>query len=99
MAFGIAVVLVSLFHLFTVTWSSANAHIRAREMLFHSTAYLDGPRANYAESSSSPFNPDQRQYEKAEPGASIEFSGRAWDTTRDDLIGPDDISVTMEMVN
>ena len=99
MAFGIAVVLVSMFHLFTVTWATSNAHLRAREMMFHNTAYLEGAKADYAEAVNSPFNPDQRQYEKAEPGATIQFSGRAWDTTRDDLIGPDSIDVTVEMVN
>lgn len=99
MAFGIMVVLVSMFHLFTVTWATSNAHIRAREMMFHSTAYLQGDKASYAESVNSPFNPDQRQYQKARPDATIEFSGRAWDTTRDDLIGSDSIEVTLEMVN
>ena len=101
MAFGIVVIVVSMFHLFTVTWASSNAHLRAREALFHGDAYLTGDvRSNYAEAGANiPFDPDARQYLKATTGTSIQFDARAWDTTRDDLIGSDDIEVTMQMRN
>jgi hypothetical protein len=97
LTFGIAVVLVAMFHLFTVTWASGQAHIRARESLFHSTAYLEAPRSEYTSVSSSPFDPDARQYNKAMPDEPISFSAEAWDTTRDDLIGSQSIDVLIQM--
>lgn len=97
MAFGIAVVLVAMFHLFTVTWASTQAHIRARESLFHSTAYLDSPRSNYTAVGTSPFDPEAMQYQRAVPDQPISFSAEAWDTTRDDLIGSQSIEVTIEL--
>ena len=100
MAFGIIVIVVSMFHLFTVTWASSNAHLRAREALLHGDAYLTGEAKNdYVEAGNIPFDPDVRQYNKARTGESISFDARAWDTTRDDLIGPDDIEVRIRMTD
>lgn len=100
MAFGIVVIVVSMFHLFSVTWATSNAHIRAREALFHGDAYLSGDvRNDYVEAGTIPFDPATRQYDKARTGGAIQFDARAWDTTRDDLIGSDDIQVRIEMAN
>ncbi len=100
MAFGIVVIVVAMFHLFTVTWATSNAHLRAREALLHGDAYLSGETKNdYVEAGSTPFDPDTRQYNKARTDAAIMFNARAWDTTRDDLIGSDAIQVRIEMTN
>ncbi len=99
LSFGIAVVLVAMFHLFTVTWASGQAHIRARESLFHGTAYLDAPRSEYTSVGASPFDPEARQYQKAAIDEPISFSAEAWDTTRDDLIGSQSIEVTIQMTD
>ena len=56
MAFTIAVILVSMFHLFTVTWATQNAHIRAREAVLHDTTNLDAGRLGYTTPQSSPWS-------------------------------------------
>ncbi|MCB9796205.1 MAG: hypothetical protein H6741_26210 [Alphaproteobacteria bacterium] len=95
MAFLVTVVLVAMYHLFTVTWASQNAHLRAREMILHGDAYLSGVRTNYVEQRSTylPFDTDPGvlNYKLAAPGGSLNFRTRAWDTTRDDLIGSQSI--------
>ena len=94
MAFTVAVVLVSMFHLFTVTWATQNAHIRAREALLHDTTNLVGPRLDYTDPSSSPWSDADNNYEIANPNNTIFWSAGAHDTTRDDLVGSQDIRVT-----
>ncbi len=95
MAFTIAVVLVAMFHLFTVTWASQNAHIRAREALLHDTTNLSGTRLSYTDPSSSPWSTADNNYQIAAPNQPIFWSAGAHDTTRDDLIGPQDVQVTL----
>lgn len=97
MAWIIAVILVSMYHLFTVTWATSNAHMRAREAALHGDAYLSGVRTTYTRSVRSPFLPSVGNYRKAEPGTSINFQGLAWDTTRDDLIGSQAVSVSVSI--
>lgn len=97
MAWIIAILLVSMYHLFTVTWASANAHMRARESALHGDAYLRGARTGYTRTVRSPFLPSVGNYRKAEPGMTINFQGLAWDTTRDDLIGSESLQVSVSI--
>jgi hypothetical protein len=64
LAFLVMMILMSLVHLFTVTWASENAHIRAREGVMHGTSYLVGDRADiaYTSVSSSPFDSMAKNY-------------------------------------
>lgn len=94
MAFTIAVILVSMFHLFTVTWATQNAHIRAREAVLHDTTNLDAGRLGYTTPQSSPWSNADNNYEIADPSNVIFWTAGANDTTRDDLIGPQDVRVT-----
>lgn len=100
LAFLLTVVLVSMYHLFTVTWASQNAHMRAREAVLHGDAYLTGARTSYVSHSRVPFDSSSsvQNYRRADPGTTINFQATAWDTTRDDLIGSQDIEVFARIV-
>ena len=94
MAFTIAVILVAMFHLFTVTWATQNAHIRAREAVFHDSAYLSGTRLSYTTPQASPWSDADNNYQIADPNSVIFWTAQAHDTTRDDLIGPQNVQVS-----
>ncbi|MCB9761937.1 MAG: hypothetical protein H6739_19085 [Alphaproteobacteria bacterium] len=93
MAFLVAVVLVSMYHLFTLTWASQNAHMRAREAVLHDDAYLSGVRTRYVAADRTPFDPSVRNYRRADPDRTMSFSAEAWDDSRDDLIGSQHVEV------
>ena len=99
LAFMVTVILVSMFHLFTVTWANQNAHMRAREALLHDTTYLsqvgDG-RASFASGGSglwggSNYNVATHGYPAAR--VPIDYRASANDTTPDDIIGSQTIQV------
>jgi len=79
LAFMVAVMVVATFHLWKVTWAAENSHIRAREAMFHGTAYMTGARSNNT-SGSALFNTGEKNYNKATPGGSINFSSSASDS-------------------
>jgi len=79
LAFMVAVMVVATFHLWKVTWAAENSNIRAREAMFHGTAYMTGPRAGNT-SASALFNQGEKNYNKATPGGSINFSSSASDS-------------------
>ncbi len=41
LTFMVMLILAAMTHLFTVTWASAQAHMRAREAVLHETYYLE----------------------------------------------------------
>ena len=96
MAFVVVMLLVAMVHLFTVTWATQNAHLRAREALMHGDVYLTGVAPDYVEVTQTPFQSDN--YQRAEPDEPINFSARAWDATRADIIGSQSIEVTAFIV-
>ncbi len=100
LAFMIMMILMSLVHLFTVTWASENAHIRAREGVMHGTDYLTGDRADiaYTSVSSAPFDSMTGNYsaicsDYTCPITPFRFTATATDSTPDDFFGSQTISV------
>lgn len=98
MVFGLMVVLMSMVHLWQVTWGAQNANIRAREVLLHGDAYLDPGRAAYTSFNDAeiPFDVAASTYKKATPGSAV-FSASAQDQTMDDIIGSQTLEVTLEI--
>jgi hypothetical protein len=97
----VCVVLMGMVHLFTVTWASQNAHIRAREAVLHGAAYTAGVRADaeYTQPDSSPFDEVELNYATAESTlAPVTFSATASDTSRDDSFGANAIEVKATIV-
>jgi hypothetical protein len=92
LAFMVMVILMCMFHLFTVTWASQNAHIRAREALLHGHTYMQGDRVSYSQANNELF--DGNNYTKADRNGTIDFTAGASDQTRDDFIGAKDINIT-----
>ena len=101
LTFMVMVVLLGVVHLFSLTWASQNAHIRAREAAFHGDAFLTGTKANsqFIQPGSAPF--DQAMpgpggnYTVAEDSITpFQFSATATDESRDDLFGSQEIEVT-----
>jgi len=101
LAFLVMLILMSLVHLFTVTWASENAHIRAREGVMHGTGYLVGDRADVAYTTviSAPFDSMTGNYtalcqDYVCPITPYRFSAIATDTTPShDLFGSQSITV------
>jgi hypothetical protein len=100
LAFLVMMILMSLVHLFTVTWASENAHIRAREGVMHGTSFLVGDRADiaYTSVSSSPFDSMTENYsalcnDYSCPITPYRFTATASDTTPDGFFGSQAISV------
>lgn len=102
LAFMVMVILVCMVHLFSVTWASENAHMRAREGVLHRTTYLQGKRAGtdfIVPGADSPWDSATSNYRVAESGAQpFRFQADAYDTTMDDMIGSQDIWVTATIV-
>jgi hypothetical protein len=88
----IMMVFMAMYYLWSITFASANCHMRAREYALHGDTYLGG-RAHGASGSSAL---DRRDYRKAERGLqSFEFSGTSRDTSIDGVGNSGvDISVT-----
>ncbi len=92
----VCVVLMGMVHLFTVTWATQNAHIRAREAALHGAAYTEGVRADgeYTQPGTSPFDEVEYNYSTAESDLTpVTFSATASDTSRDDSFGANAIEV------
>lgn len=94
LAFLVMMVLLGMVQLFTLTWGSQNAHIRAREAVFHGDAYLEGTRASsqYTQPGSAPFSTSLAgpggNYTVAEDElVPLDFSATAVDQSREDLFG------------
>lgn len=98
MVFGLMVVLMSMVHLWQVTWGATNANIRAREVLLHGDTYLDPGRASYATFNAAeiPFDVGAGTYKKATPGSAV-FKASAQDQTKDDIIGAQSLEVNLEI--
>ena len=102
LTFMVMVVLLGVVHLFSLTWASQNAHIRAREAAFHGDAYLTGAKADsqFTQPGSAPFDPalpgpSGGNYSVAEDSITpFQFSATATDESRDDLFGSQQIEVT-----
>lgn len=92
----VCVILVGMVHLFTVTWATQNAHIRAREAALHGAAYTEGIRADaeYTQPGNSPFDEEEYNYKTAESDLTpVTFSATASDTSRDDSFDANSIEV------
>jgi hypothetical protein len=98
MVFGLMVVLMSMVHLWQVTWGAQNANIRAREVLLHGDTYLDPGRASYTSFNDAeiPFDVSAGTYKKATAGSAV-FSASAQDRTKDDIIGSQTLEVNLEI--
>ena len=103
LTFMVMVVLLGVVHLFSLTWASQNAHIRAREAAFHGDAFLTGAKADsqFTQPGSAPFDSNlphaggQGNYTVAEDSITpFQFSATATDESRDDLFGSQQIEVT-----
>ncbi|MFT5584323.1 MAG: hypothetical protein ACI9VR_001908 [Cognaticolwellia sp.] len=96
MVFGLMVVLMSMVHLWQVTWGAQNANIRAREVLLHGDTYLDPGRAAYTSFNDAeiPFDVAAGTYKKATPGSAV-FRASAQDQTKDDIIGSQTLEVNL----
>jgi Flp pilus assembly protein TadG len=106
LAFMVMVVLLGLVQLFSLTWASQNAHIRAREAAFHGDAYQAGRGADLAftQPGTSPFSTSLPgpggNYTVAEDSITpFTFSATASDQSRDDLFGARNISVSAQITS
>jgi hypothetical protein len=106
LTFMVMVVLLGVVHMFSLTWGSQNAHIRAREAVFHGTAYQSGRGADsaFTQPGSSPFSTSLPgpggNYTVAEDSiVPFNFSATASDQARDDLFGGQAISVTAQITS
>ncbi len=109
LTFMVMIVLLGLVHLFSLTWASQNAHIRAREAVFHGDAYLTGAKGDsqFTQPSSAPFDPsmpgvsgNSGNYTVAEDSITpFDFSATAKDNARDDLFGSQEIEVTAKITS
>jgi len=106
LAFMVMVVLLGLVHLFSLTWASQNAHLRAREAAFHGDAYLQGVRADsaFTQPGSAPFSialdgPGGNYTVAEESITPFNFSATATDQSRDDLFDSQDIQVTARITS
>lgn len=106
LAFMVMVVLLGLVQLFSLTWASQNAHIRAREAAFHGDAYQSGRGADLAftQPGTAPFSTSLPgpggNYTVAEDSVTpFTFSATASDESRDDLFGSRTISVSAQITS
>lgn len=70
LTFMVMIILSAMVHLFTVTWASTQAHVRAREAVLHETYYLEmnGRRgdSSFTQPLGNPvFNRDELTYKVA----------------------------------
>ena len=106
LTFMVMVVLLGVVHLFSLTWGTQNAHIRAREAAFHGDAYLTGVKAGtqYTQPGTAPFSTSLPgpggNYTVAEDSITpFEFSATASDESRDDLFGSQNIEVSAKITS
>ena len=102
LTFTVMLVLLGLVHLFSVTWASQNAHIRAREAVFHGDAYLDVSNG-YTEPSTAPFSaslPGPGGNYTVASGYEVDFAftASANDESRDDYFEAQSIEVDAKIV-
>jgi hypothetical protein len=106
LSFMVMVVLLGVVHMFTLTWGSQNAHIRAREAAFHGSAFQSGRGAEsaFTQPGSSPFSTSLPgpggNYTVAEDSiVPFNFSATASDQSRNDLFGAQNISVSAQITS
>jgi Flp pilus assembly protein TadG len=106
LTFMVMVVLLGVVHLFSLTWASQNAHIRAREAAFHGDAFQQGRGADsaFTQPGSAPFSTSMPgpggNYTVAEDSiTSFNFSATASDQSRNDLFGSQAIQVTARITS
>ena len=76
----IAMCIMSLYYLWSITWASENAHLRAREFVLHGDTYLqdrgddcsgsypfDGSKGNYARADSTSFSFEAKAEDESLP--------------------------------
>ncbi len=102
MAFMVMLVLAATVHLFSVTWASQNAHIRAREAALHLDSYLGSRQAGSGGLTiyeQAPWDTSQQNYVIADPSLCPgQWSGAAHDMARDDLFEQQSIDVQAVML-